>query len=42
MKEGSWFKSEAGWTAAVHYLIWALGVLGLLAASLITRLKAGG
>ncbi|MET0648538.1 MAG: hypothetical protein ABW208_18150 [Pyrinomonadaceae bacterium] len=42
MTKRSWFKSEAELTAAVHYLIAALGVLGLLAALLVARLRADG
>ena len=42
MTKGSWFKSEAEWTVAVHYLIAALGLLGLLAASTLGWLGAGG
>ncbi len=41
MRNRSWFKSEAEWTVLAHYLILALGVLGLLAASLIAWLRAG-
>ena len=40
MRNRSWFKSEAGWTAVAHYLIPALGVLGLLAALIFAWLKA--
>ena len=42
MRSRSWFKSEAEWTAAAHYLIAALGVLGLLAALLVAWLRADG
>jgi hypothetical protein len=42
VRKGSWFKSEAELTAAAHYLLWALGVLGLLAASIIAWLRADG
>lgn len=40
MSKRSWFKSEAVWTVAAHYAVWALGVLGLLAASIIAWLRA--
>jgi hypothetical protein len=42
MRKSSWFKSEAEWTAAAHYIIPALGLLGLLAALLVARLSADG
>ena len=42
MRKRPWFKAEAEWTAMAHYLIPALGVLGLLAASVVAWLRAGG
>ena len=42
MRKRSWFKSEAEWTVVVHYLISALGVLGLLAALILSWLRAAG
>ena len=42
MKKRSWFKSEGEWTAVAHYLIPALGVLGLLAALILAWLRADG
>jgi hypothetical protein len=42
MRRKSWFKSEAELTAVVHYLIPALGVLGLLAALIVAWLRADG
>jgi hypothetical protein len=42
MRRRSWFKSEAEWTAVAHYLIPALGVLGLLAALILVWLRANG
>jgi hypothetical protein len=42
MRNRSWFKSEAGWTVAVHYLIPALGALALLAATVAGWLRARG
>ena len=42
MTKGSWFKSEAEWTVVVHYLIAALGLLGLLAALILGWLRAEG
>ena len=41
MRKRSWFKSEAEWTVVVHYLLPALGMLGLLAAPLLGWLRAG-
>ena len=42
MRKRPWFKSEAEWTAVAHYLIPALGALGLLAALILAWLRAGG
>ena len=39
MRKRSWFKSEAEWTVVAHYLIPALGVLGLLAALMVAWLR---
>jgi len=40
MRNRPWFKSEAEWTVLAHYLIPALGLLGLLAASVAAWLRA--
>ena len=42
MRRASRFKTEAQWTAAVHYLLPAAGVLALLAALLVGWLRGGG
>ncbi len=42
MSRRSWFKSEAEWTAAAHYLVAALGLLGLLAALAVAWARARG
>jgi hypothetical protein len=42
MTKRSWFKSEAELTVVVHYLIAALGALGLLAALILSWLRADG
>ena len=39
MRKQSWFKSEAEWTAAAHYLLLALGLLAVL---LVGWLRADG
>ena len=42
MRKRSWFKSDGEWTAVAHYLIPALGVLGLLAALILVWLRGSG
>ena len=42
MRKTSWFKAEAVWTAALLYLLPALGALASLAALAVGWLRADG
>jgi hypothetical protein len=42
MRKTSWFKTEAKWTAAIHYLLLATGLLAILIELIIGWVKAAG